>query len=67
MSFVDVSIQFQAEVTEENPGAASSIVPQERPNHPYLEEMRAILSKFTMKRSSRNACTWGGIPLTKCW
>jgi len=43
MNFVDLSIQFQAEVTEENPSAASNIAPEERPNHPRLEQMRVIL------------------------
>ena len=43
MNFVELSIQFQAEVTEENPGAASNIAPEERQNHPRLEQMRVIL------------------------
>jgi len=43
MNFVDLSIQFQAEVTEENPSAASNIAPEERPNHPRLEQMGVIL------------------------
>jgi hypothetical protein len=43
VNFVDLSIQFQAEVTEENLGAASNIAPEERPNHPRLEQMRVIL------------------------
>ena len=43
MNFVDFSIQFQAEVTEENPGAASNIAPEERPNHPHPEQMWVIL------------------------
>ena len=42
MNFVDVSVQFQAEVTEEDPGAASNIAPEERPNHPCLEQMWVI-------------------------
>jgi len=43
MNFVGLSIQVQVEVTEENPGAASNIAPEERPNHPPLEERRVIL------------------------
>lgn len=34
MNFVDLSIQFRVEVTEEKPGAASDIAPEERANHP---------------------------------
>ena len=43
MNFVDFSIQFQAEVTEENPGAAFNIAPEERPNHPHPEQIWVIL------------------------
>lgn len=42
MNFVDSSIQFQVEVSEENPRAASNIAPEERPNHPHLEQMRVV-------------------------
>jgi hypothetical protein len=41
MNLVDSSIPFQVEVTEENPGTASSISPEEGPNH--LEQMWAVL------------------------
>jgi len=43
MNFVDASIQFQAEVTEENPSAASNIAPEEHPNHPHLERVWVLL------------------------
>ena len=42
MSFVDVSIQFQVDVSEENPRAAANIVTEERPNHRHLEQMRMV-------------------------
>ena len=43
MNFVDVSIQLQVEVSEENPSPDSNIAPEERPNHPHVEQMRIIL------------------------
>jgi len=43
MNFVDMSIQFQVEVCEENPSPDSNIAPEERPNHPHVEQMRIIL------------------------
>jgi hypothetical protein len=45
MNFGDLSIQFQVEVSEENPVAASNITPEERPNHPHLEEMPVSLDR----------------------
>jgi hypothetical protein len=42
MNFVDLSIQFQAEVSEENPGA-SNVAPGEDLNHPHSEQMRVLL------------------------
>ena len=43
INFVDLSIQFQVEVSEENPNADSDIASEERPNHPHLEQMRMVL------------------------
>jgi hypothetical protein len=43
MNFVDVSIQFPVEVSEEDPNPDSNIVPKERPNHPRLEQMWVII------------------------
>jgi len=43
MNFVGLSIQFQVEVSEENPSPDSNIAPEERPNHPHVEQMRIIL------------------------
>ena len=43
MNLVGLSIPFQVEVSEENPGAASNIAPEESPNHPHLEQMRVVL------------------------
>jgi hypothetical protein len=43
MNFVDLFIRFPVEVSEESPNADSDIAPEERPNHPHLEEMRVVL------------------------
>jgi hypothetical protein len=43
MNSVDLPLQFQVKVSEENPGAASDIAPEEHPNHPNLEPMRVVL------------------------
>jgi hypothetical protein len=37
MSFVDVSIELQVEVSEDHPSLDSDIAPEERPNHPHME------------------------------
>jgi hypothetical protein len=44
MNFVGLLIQFQVEVSEENLNTYSDSAPEERPNHPRLEQMRFVLS-----------------------
>ena len=43
MNFMDVSIQFQVEVSEENPSPDCNIAPEKPPNQPHVEQMAMIL------------------------
>jgi hypothetical protein len=42
MNFVDLSTQFQVEVSEEHPRATTNIVSEECPNHLNLEQMQVV-------------------------